>query len=193
MVHAVRPDGRVIKLRLEADGIGQVAASADGRWVALSGSVQCRQHLAFWLIDLTRAAAGRTPWSQALAPGGGMSCATTSLHFEGADLAAGWMITGQTRPPGCPQRGGPVALSTRLPKAEFRPSDTAGRTPWVDHTCLAGVWSPADGEQLQLLAGPLDKGSRPMPSGYSLVRKRPAGHGEVVLAEDVAAVVVRPR
>jgi hypothetical protein len=196
----VRPDGSVIDLFQTEDGIGQVAVSDDGRWVVAAGASGCfYDPRMLRLIDLKRTLANPTAKAYArwLTPPATLSCATTSLHFEGTNLEAGWVaaVDGvrDTCPDGPPDNSGSIPMTGSVTIGEFRASDAYELTKWKDYACnLAGVWHPADGGQLQLRPGPPTGELHRLPQNYSLVQKRPNGEGSVTLVEGAERIVVRP-
>lgn len=196
----VRPDGSVIDLFQTEDGIGQVAVSDDGRWVVAAGASGCfYDPRMVRLIDLKRTLANPTAKAYArwLTPPATLSCATTSLHFEGTNLEAGWVaaVDGvrDICPDEPPDNSGSIPMTGSVTIGEFRASDTYELTKWKDYACnLAGVWHPADGGQLQLHPGPPTGELHRLPQTYSLIQKRPNGEGDVTLVEGAERIVVRP-
>lgn len=194
----VGPDGQMYALGDRAGEIGQVAVSDDGHWLAYSGSSTCStDRREIRLIDLKKQLSGGRSvpfWATWLTPVAATSCATTSLHFEGSTLGAGWVAGGDGVRDTCPDAGGVAVVSGRLTIKPFQPSESVDRTRWTELGCgQAGVWHPADGGQLQLRPVPASPGLRRMPDHYALVRKEPKGNGETVLADNAAIIVVRPR
>ncbi len=195
----VRDDGSVIGLFQTDDGIGQVAVSEDERWLAVAGASGCfYDPRLVRLIDLKRTLADpkAKPYAKWLTPSATLSCATTSLHFEGTRLEAGWVAATDGVRDSCPPAAddsGSVPMTGSVAVGEFRASDELPLTKWTDVTCnQAGVWHPADGDQLQLRPGPLSPELHRLPQTYSLVRQRPKGEGEVTLAKGAEGIVVRP-
>lgn len=191
------PDSKAITLLETREGVGQVATSPDGRWLVAAGSKLCwedgRQHR---LIDVEQTQALGQPSAKWLTPWAILSCAATSLHFEGTDLYAGWVAASDGVRDLCTKAGpsGTVVVTARLPIGEFKPSNDYTRTAWQDLDCAtAGIWHPSDGAQIRLRAGPPARELHAMPVNYTLIRQKPQGEGEQVLAEKAEIIVVRPR
>ncbi len=192
-------DGTMYALATSGDGFGQVAVSDDGRWLVASGVPTCAEDpRALRLLDLKKRSAGEYPpeqeWSTLVAPVAAASCATTSLHFEGSTLVAGWMAVGDGVRVACPKPDESLAVSGSLAIKPFAPAAGVRQVSWTDIACgAAGVWHPEDGYQLQLKPGPSSPELHRTPKSYSLISKQPDGNGETVLADGAETVLVRPR
>ncbi|NUS73779.1 MAG: S8 family serine peptidase [Corynebacteriales bacterium] len=194
----VWPDSKNIPLLDTEEGIGKVTASSDGRYVVAAGVAYCYHDAReYRLIDLDQTRKKNKAWAKPLSPSAALSCAAaTSLHFEGSDLYAGWVAALDGVRDFCKGQNldASVVVSGHVKIGPFKPTDEYTRTDWKDLNCgPAGSWHLSNGEQLQLRAGPLSPSLDRMPQNYQLVRLRPGGEPEVILADNAEIIAVRPR
>ncbi|GAB3758348.1 hypothetical protein GCM10028864_43610 [Microlunatus parietis] len=196
---AVWPDSTTIRLLSTQEGIGRVAASPDGRYVVAAGMPYCyNDPRQFRLIDLERSRAAGRAYAKWLTPSAILSCAATSLHFEGNKLYAAWIAATDGVRDSCPKPSkdnlGSEPVASHLEIGEFEASDAYTNDPWAKLTCgSAGVWHLSNGEQLRLEPGPLMPSTDRTPYNYRLVRVQPGGKPDRELAERAEVIVVRPR
>lgn len=195
----VWPDSTTIRLHSTEAGLGRITASADGRYVVAAGMPYCSSDpRQFRLIDLERTRAAGQAYAKWLTPTAILSCAATSLHFEGHDLYAAWIASDDGVRDSCPGRSpqdsGAAAVGSHLEIGEFAASDGYTQDAWAKLTCdTAGAWHLSNGEQVRLEPGPLMPSLDRSPYHYRVIRDRPGGKPDVELADRAEVIVVRPR